>query len=201
MDGKPQKEIGQARNSIKKLEKERERQFPALGAATYQAFLAGKIDERGLIEQCRSLQAIDEKIQQVQSRIAELQALARQPVATPVAAAVAGQACPSCGTPVMGGMKFCGNCGREVIQAGTSCPSCGASVAPGIKFCGECGAKIEAAPPAAPAAAAPAPPPPGAPPAPAAPEEPDAKKCGTCGAKLEEEGAAFCGECGSSLMP
>jgi DNA-directed RNA polymerase subunit RPC12/RpoP len=212
MDGdariKPQKEIGRVRGGIKKLEKEKEHMFPGLGSATYQVFLAGKIDNPALLEHCRAIQAIDTKIQEAQAKINELQVLAQQQAA--MGAQVTPSAvCPQCGSAVIAGMRFCGNCGQVMPQApsGAACPSCGSLVAPGTKFCGECGAIIQSAPsqpapvppsPPSQSAASPAPPPP-APEAPA--EEPAGGKCPKCGGVVEEQDAAFCGACGARIAP
>lgn len=191
MDGdarfKPQKDISRVKGSIKKLEKEKERMFPGLGLSTYQVFLAGKIDEEGLVEQCRAMQAIDVQIQQALSRISELQALAQQQAAAP--AAFASSACPQCDSPLSPGVRFCPNCGRVLQQApaAAACPNCGAAVTPETRFCGGCGGAIQAAPAPAPQAE----------PAPAA----EPKKCGTCGVPVEEGDSAFCGECGNRLIP
>lgn len=48
--------------------------------------------------------------------------------------------CPVCGKPGGTG-KFCNNCGANLSMV--KCPSCGSNVAQGVKFCGECGAKIQ----------------------------------------------------------
>jgi double zinc ribbon protein len=50
--------------------------------------------------------------------------------------------CPSCSTKVPVGMKFCGECGTNVL-AKPKCPSCGTEAGPGLKFCGECGTRIK----------------------------------------------------------
>ena len=47
--------------------------------------------------------------------------------------------CPSCGKPGGTG-KFCNNCGASLSLQ--KCPSCGTALAQGVKFCGECGTKL-----------------------------------------------------------
>jgi DNA-directed RNA polymerase subunit M/transcription elongation factor TFIIS len=51
--------------------------------------------------------------------------------------------CPSCGSEVPAGKKFCGECGTNVL-AKPKCPSCDAEATPGQKFCAECGTRIGA---------------------------------------------------------
>ena len=201
---KPQKEINRVRGGIKKLEKDKEHMFPGLGSATYQVFLAGKIEDPALLEHCRAIQEIDTRIQEAQVKITELQVLAQQQAA--MGAQVASAAvCPQCGSAVMAGMRFCGNCGQVMLQApaGVACPSCGSPVAPGTKFCGECGAIIQSAPaqPASPAPPPPAREAPAQPEAAPAPDVPAGRKCPKCGAIAEEQDAAFCGECGARIAP
>ncbi len=47
--------------------------------------------------------------------------------------------CPTCGKP-SGEGKFCNNCGANLSLK--TCPSCGTQLAHGVKFCGECGTRI-----------------------------------------------------------
>lgn len=47
--------------------------------------------------------------------------------------------CPVCGKPGGTG-KFCNNCGGNLSMV--KCPSCGTTVAQGVKFCGECGTRM-----------------------------------------------------------
>lgn len=60
--------------------------------------------------------------------------------------------CPSCGSPLNPGKKFCGNCGALVSsqvkkelssQRTPYCTKCGNTITPGKKFCGNCGEKLE----------------------------------------------------------
>ena len=56
--------------------------------------------------------------------------------------------CPSCGSPIVPGQRFCGVCGTTI---NTGCPYCGAALNPGARFCANCGAPAgevqQAAPP------------------------------------------------------
>ncbi len=49
--------------------------------------------------------------------------------------------CPSCGSRLQPGKKFCAGCGKPVGQAAQKsfCTSCGAQLDAGSKFCGDCG--------------------------------------------------------------
>src|SRR5215471_7296848 len=56
--------------------------------------------------------------------------------------------CTSCGFENPEGTKFCGECGRSLMNR---CPSCGAENLPQFKFCGECGISLKAGGQGAPA--------------------------------------------------
>jgi uncharacterized OB-fold protein len=99
-----------------------------------------------------------------------------------------GVPCPSCGTRVSPGTRFCGSCGAKIEGSMTSspappstplCPACGKPIIPGKKFCGSCGAKIEEI--AKPESALPPQP---VCPACGNPVIPGKKFCGSCGQKL-----------------
>lgn len=47
--------------------------------------------------------------------------------------------CPSCGTMIPGGAKFCFECGTKIWQ---SCPKCGMKLNGVVKFCPECGKRL-----------------------------------------------------------
>ncbi len=208
---KPQREIAKLKSKVKRLQRERDKSFPELGKAAYQAFLGGRVSDPALSENADRIRNLDVEIENAQAEIARLQALVQQLKSAP---AIVG-ACASCGAPVTAGLKFCGSCGAALTplaQTGSACVSCGAAVAPGARFCGECGTPFQAPEPAAAPAVAPEPqqspgatvspppPPPGPEPDPqGATEDSSSPRCPACGAVVEETGAAFCGECGTRL--
>src|SRR5215813_1258458 len=49
--------------------------------------------------------------------------------------------CASCGFDNTQGLKFCEECGTQLLRV---CPSCGQQVRPTAKFCGECGTTLGA---------------------------------------------------------
>jgi hypothetical protein len=53
------------------------------------------------------------------------------------------QRCPTCGSPVIPGQRFCGGCGS---QLSLSCPQCRITVSPGTRFCPNCGATLGGGP-------------------------------------------------------
>lgn len=69
--------------------------------------------------------------------------------AAPMAPAVASQTCPQCGAQNAAGVRFCNNCGAQLVasaapipvQSAVSqiCPQCGAQNPPGVRFCNQCG--------------------------------------------------------------
>lgn len=99
-----------------------------------------------------------------------------------------GVPCPSCGTRVSPGTRFCGSCGAKIEGSMTPfpatppsplCPACGKAIIPGKKFCGSCGAKIEEI-----TKPASAPPPQPVCPACGKPVMPGKKFCGSCGHRV-----------------
>lgn len=52
-----------------------------------------------------------------------------------------GTVCPTCGSAVVPGSKFCNECGTK-LEVSSFCPECGTKVAPSSKFCNECGFRL-----------------------------------------------------------
>ena len=69
------------------------------------------------------------------------QGMSQQPTQTP---APSNKVCPSCGSPVADGAKFCMTCGQPVPQAPAAkfCPECGTRCEGNSKFCMNCGHKL-----------------------------------------------------------
>ncbi|MGH3286497.1 MAG: zinc-ribbon domain-containing protein, partial [Streptosporangiaceae bacterium] len=65
--------------------------------------------------------------------------------------------CPTCGAPVTGGHRFCGQCGAAL---GQNCAACGFANEATARFCVACGAAVGQASPAGAGAGPAAPPPP-----------------------------------------
>lgn len=211
---KPQKEIGRLKANIKKLEKEKNKLFPDLGKAAYQAFLDGRLQEASLAGTFENLKTLDAQIEQGQVEISRLIAQVEQMKAAAAQPPAAAAACPHCGAPATPGLKFCGSCGKELAPpapaAAATCAKCGSPAVQGVKFCAQCGTPVAAAPAFTPATAAPPAPAPPPPPAAAAPPQAAAaaptadtgsgsRKCASCSATVDEVDAEFCGECGSLL--
>ena len=53
--------------------------------------------------------------------------------------------CPKCGKMLEDGMRFCDNCGAQILETAV-CPNCGERALPGYAFCQKCGAPISQAP-------------------------------------------------------
>ena len=112
--------------------------------------------------------------------------------------------CPSCGSPLKPGVRFCGSCGKPVpastppparpvsaMQQMVACPHCGNPVRVGAKFCSACGKTIEQVQPVSKPVAAPAGVPAGsAPPTAAAPAR-TAPTGAPSGKKAHRKGAAL----------
>ncbi len=58
--------------------------------------------------------------------------------------------CPTCGSEIEPGARFCSNCGAAVRPPATGfddrptlCPTCGSEMEPGARFCPNCGATAQ----------------------------------------------------------
>lgn len=167
---KPQRELGKHKAQLRKLEREKEKSFPGLGEAAYQAFLEGRITDESLLSICGGIRDIDSQIEQEKEAVERLKADIEQLKA---AKKKPGVVCPHCGAPMDQDARFCPNCGQAPMAAqipaapepsGNNCASCGAPLSPDARFCGNCGQTAMIEEPAAEAA------PPTPPTAPATPE-------------------------------
>ena len=80
-------------------------------------------------------------------------AAAKPSAPTASAAPAAGQVCPQCGAQNAAGVRFCNNCGAQLVAnpapipvqsvATTTCPQCGAQNPAGVRFCNQCGSQLQ----------------------------------------------------------
>jgi hypothetical protein len=75
---KPQREISQLKAQVKRLAREKDKSFPGLGQATYQAFLQGRLSDAELVEACAKIRALDAQIEVAQAEITRLQGMVQQ---------------------------------------------------------------------------------------------------------------------------
>jgi len=201
MDGNrinPKREITRSKARIKKLEKEKDKLIHALGIKAWETYKEGNLSENSLSEILSQIESIESEISNCNTYIQEMQAQILMPKAAPFTQ-TATFICPFCQTPTIPGMRFCGNCGKELISpqptAGSNCPSCGTPYSAGDRFCSNCGAAIVTEKQVV------VPPPPVDAKAQVPAENLVAtapKTCPSCGAQSEAD-AVFCGECGARL--
>ena len=81
-----------------------------------------------LIEQCREIVALEERVQELDSMLSAVAAARRAPTTC------------DCGAPVPWGSHFCANCGRPTGgDPVVSCKGCGHPLPADASFCASCG--------------------------------------------------------------
>ncbi|MCR3923157.1 MAG: zinc ribbon domain-containing protein [Firmicutes bacterium] len=120
-----------------------------IGDYYWQQFVAGLPLEAEPAELCRKIATATAAIEQYQSDIKTIKQEEDAPAPQPQPQAAATTKCPSCGTNVAVGKKFCVECGYNMVTAEEEekadtkeCPSCGVDVGADLKFCSECGTKL-----------------------------------------------------------
>jgi DNA-directed RNA polymerase subunit RPC12/RpoP len=92
-----------------------------------------------LIEQCREIVALEQRLHELDSMLATVANAGRAPATC------------ECGAPQPWGAHFCANCGRPVgAEAVVACQSCGHSLPADAGFCANCGRPVETSDEAAP---------------------------------------------------
>jgi predicted nucleic acid-binding Zn ribbon protein len=125
--------------------KAREERIRNLGGLTLEMYRRSSFRDQLLIDQCREIVALEERLAELDSML-EAVATARRAPAT----------C-ECGAPVPWGSHFCANCGRPVgAQPVIACAGCGHPLPADASFCANCGRAVEPDEPAAEAEAEPA---------------------------------------------
>ena len=81
-----------------------------------------------LIQQCREIVALEERVQELDSMLSAVAAARRAPTTC------------ECGAPVPWGSHFCANCGRPTgSEPVVACKGCGHPLPADASFCASCG--------------------------------------------------------------
>jgi hypothetical protein len=125
---------GALRRERRAILKAREQRIRDLGGLTLEMYRRSTFRDELLIDGCREIVALEERINDLDSMLASVASARRAPTTC------------DCGAPVPWGSHFCANCGRPVgTQAVISCEHCGHPLPADAKFCAGCGRDAGAA--------------------------------------------------------
>ena len=112
--------------------KAREERIRHLGGLTLEMYRRSSFRDQLLIEQCREIVALEDRLHELDSMLEAVATAKRAP-----------STC-ECGAPVPWGSHFCANCGRPVgAEAVVACQSCGHPLPADASFCANCGRSVE----------------------------------------------------------
>jgi hypothetical protein len=119
---------GALRRERRAILKAREERIRDLGGLTLEMYRRSTFRDELLIEGCREIVAIEERINDLDAMLSAAASTRRSP-----------KTC-ECGAPVPWGSHFCANCGRPVgDQPVISCEQCGHPLPADAQFCAGCG--------------------------------------------------------------
>lgn len=112
--------------------KAREDRIRHLGGLTLEMYRRSNFKNELLIEQCREVVALEQRLHELDSMLDAVAAARRAPATC------------DCGAPVPWGSHFCANCGRPVgAEAVVACEGCGHPLPADASFCASCGRPAE----------------------------------------------------------
>ena len=113
--------------------KAREERIRDLGGLTLEMYRRSSFRDALLIEQCREIVALEERLHELDSMLQAVATARRAPTTC------------ECGAPVPWGSHFCANCGRPVGgEPVVACEACGHPLPADASFCANCGKAAEA---------------------------------------------------------
>ena len=119
---------GALRRERRAILKAREERIRDLGGLTLEMYRRSTFRDELLIERCREVVALEERLHELDSMLSAVASARRAPTTC------------DCGAPVQWGSHFCANCGRPVGgQAVVACEQCGHPLPADAKFCAGCG--------------------------------------------------------------
>jgi DNA-directed RNA polymerase subunit RPC12/RpoP len=123
---------GALRRERRAIVKAREERIRNLGGLTLEMYRRSSFRDQLLIEQCREIVALEERLSELDSMLEAVATARRAP-----------KTC-ECGAPVPWGSHFCANCGRPVgAEPVIACEGCGHPLPADASFCASCGRKVE----------------------------------------------------------
>jgi Double zinc ribbon len=123
---------GALRRERRAIVKAREERIRHLGGLTLEMYRRSSFRDQLLIEQCREIVALEDRLRELDSML-EAVATARRAPST----------C-ECGAPIPWGSHFCANCGRPVgAEPVVACEGCGHPLSADATFCAHCGRAVE----------------------------------------------------------
>jgi len=124
---------GALRRERRAIVKAREERIRDLGGLTLEMYRRSDFRDQLLIEQCREVVALEQRLHELDSMLEAVATAGRAP-----------STC-ECGAPVPWGSHFCANCGRPVgSEAVIACKGCGHPLPADASFCASCGRATEA---------------------------------------------------------
>jgi predicted amidophosphoribosyltransferase len=112
--------------------KAREDRIRHLGGLTLEMYRRSNFKDELLIEQCREIVALEQRLHELDSMLDAVAVARRAPTTC------------DCGAPVPWGSHFCANCGRPVgSEAVVACEGCGHPLPADASFCASCGRPAE----------------------------------------------------------
>jgi predicted amidophosphoribosyltransferase len=108
--------------------KAREERIRDLGGLTLEMYRRSTFRDELLIEQCREIVALEERLHELDSMLSAVASARRAPTTC------------ECGAPLPWGSHFCANCGRPVGgEPVIACENCGHPLPADAQFCASCG--------------------------------------------------------------
>jgi hypothetical protein len=108
--------------------KAREERIRHLGGLTLEMYRRSNFRDDLLIEQCREIVALEQRLHELDSMLEAVATARRAPTTC------------ECGAPVPWGSHFCANCGRPVGgEPVVACEDCGHPLPADASFCASCG--------------------------------------------------------------
>ena len=112
--------------------KAREERIRHLGGLTLEMYRRSSFRDQLLIEQCREIVALEDRLRELDSMLESVATARRAPTTC------------ECGAPVPWGSHFCANCGRPVgAEPVVACEGCGHPLSADATFCAHCGRPVE----------------------------------------------------------